>query len=367
MKDLPTLYHLGKNGALYSWDVWTEGPVIHSRTGQVGGQMIPSSKIATPKNVGRANATTAEEQAIREAQAMHKHKLDRKYSLTPEEARQEDIQPMLAHKFQDKKKKVQYPGDMQPKLDGARALAYWDGDQVILTSRGAQVWTVPQHINRELEGILPKGCVLDGELYVHGVEFNTIMSWVKRKQPDTLRLEYHVYDMPSFEGEDSLPWAVRRDNLAKFFIDNQTDKIKHVPAETVLFEDEVDTFHEKCVVENGYEGAIYRNHDGLYTYGYRSPDLLKVKAFDDGEFKVVGYTNGVGKFANCAIFICHTPDGKEFKAVPKGKMEYRQQLLRDAEQYIGKLLTVEYFGVSEDGIPRFPVGKGFRLAEDISK
>ena len=105
---LPTLYHLGKNKSLYSWNCWVEGPTIFSDTGQVNGQRITSSKEVTEKNVGRANATTLEQQAIKEAQAMHKHKLDRKYSLTPEAAKEEEIAPMLAQKYQERKNKNVY-------------------------------------------------------------------------------------------------------------------------------------------------------------------------------------------------------------------------------------------------------------------
>ena len=171
----PTLYHLGKNRSLYSWDIWVEGSVIHSSTGQVDGQRVNSSKVATPKNTGRANATTAEEQALKEAEAMHKHKLTRKYSLTPGEAKEEEIAPMLAQSFEKRKdKNVTYPLDFQPKLDGVRGLASWDGDRVVLTSRGYKEWTVATHILAELKSAMGPGDILDGE---------TIYSWCKGFRP----------------------------------------------------------------------------------------------------------------------------------------------------------------------------------------
>lgn len=66
----PTLYHRGKAGGLYSWRVWTEGADILTEYGLVDGEKQIARKTATPKNVGRANATTAEEQAALEAKSM---------------------------------------------------------------------------------------------------------------------------------------------------------------------------------------------------------------------------------------------------------------------------------------------------------
>jgi len=366
----PELYHLGKNGALYSWKIWVEGDTIYSDTGQVNGKRVLSVKKATPKNTGKANATTASEQALKEARAMHKHKVTRKYSLSPSEAQEEEIQPMLAQDFEKRKNKnVVYPCDFQPKLDGARALARWDGDKVILTSRGAREWLVPQHINRELEKFLPKDCILDGELYIHGEDFQDLMSWTKRNQPDTAKLEYHVYDMPMVNGEDSLSWTERFAALSDFYTNNfnKFDKVKLVPTYTCTSEQGVYDAHNDAVAQ-GYEGGIVRLWEGQYTYGYRSYDLLKVKAFQDGEFKVIGVKTGKGKFEKAAIWVCVDSRGEEFDVTPKCTQSEKERYLLEADKYIGKMLTVEFNGFTDDRkVPRFGRGKGFRLEEDLPK
>ncbi|MCF1193552.1 hypothetical protein LRR18_18355, partial [Mangrovimonas sp. AS39] len=94
-----------------------------------------------------------------EARSLWQKKLDRKYSETPEDAQVESYGPMLAKDFNPKK--VKYPAYVQPKMDGVRALASWDGDRVILMSRGNKEWTVPKHINKALEAILPKDSMFD--------------------------------------------------------------------------------------------------------------------------------------------------------------------------------------------------------------
>lgn len=126
-QNLPTLYHRGKAGGIYSWRVWTAGDEIFTEYGLLGGEKQVARRRATPKNVGRSNATTAEEQARLEARAMWQNKRDRKYSETVEGALAELIRPMLTTDFESRKaRNVTYPVFVQPKLDGVRALVFWD-------------------------------------------------------------------------------------------------------------------------------------------------------------------------------------------------------------------------------------------------
>ena len=363
--NFPTLFHRGKAGKLYQWRVYTEGDTIYSEAGSVDGLKILSSKRATPKNTGKANATTASGQADKEAAAKHKFKLDRKYSLTPKDAQNPLFLPMLAQNFEKRKKKdVVYPISMQPKLDGCRALAQWEGNSIALSSRSGKPWPVLAHIARELEKILPENTVLDGELYIHGVGFQTLSSLMKREQEESLKIEFHVYDIPVVAGDDSLTWAERDKALTAFFKDaGKLTKIVHVKSRLANNEEEVLAFHAEAVAD-GHEGAIARNLHGIYEFSYRSYDLLKVKSFSDDEFLVTGVENGVGKFDSCAIWVCQTKDGKAFRAVPKVTQETKEEYLRDAKKYIGRKVTVVYFGLTNEGIPRFPVAKGFRPEND---
>ena len=63
-----TLYT--KQGVKFrQWSCWVEGAEVVVEHGQMGGKLTQKRYTAEPKNVGRANATTAEEQAIQEADA----------------------------------------------------------------------------------------------------------------------------------------------------------------------------------------------------------------------------------------------------------------------------------------------------------
>ena len=103
MTTLPILYHKGKNGELRQWRCWSDGATLFTEHGTVNGVLQTSSKVCTPKNVGKKNHTSAEEQANSEAQSLYTFKLERKYSLTKEEAQLPSLLPMLAHKYDEKK------------------------------------------------------------------------------------------------------------------------------------------------------------------------------------------------------------------------------------------------------------------------
>ena len=132
----PTLYHKGKGGAMYQWTIWTDGDTIYTEHGQVGGSLMRTPGIVcVSKNVGRANETTPKQQAEAEAKAMWIYKVERKYSETQADAEEEVFLPMLAHDYKKKKGKgITFPCDVQPKLDGVRAMAFWEGDRVVLPS-----------------------------------------------------------------------------------------------------------------------------------------------------------------------------------------------------------------------------------------
>ena len=140
----------------------------------------------------------------------------------------------------------------------------------------------------------------------------------------------------------------------------------HTPihiVETIVVndEDELMAAFEHFLAE-GYEGCIVRNMDGLYV-NKRSYDLLKIKEFDDSEFKIVGIKVGTkGSMAGKAVFTCQNGD-VTFDVKLKGNMDELTKYANDPSLVIGKILTVKYQGFTKYGQPRFPVGMRFR--EDL--
>lgn len=288
--------------------------------------------------------------------------------------------PMLAHSFEKKKHKVEYPVFLQPKLDGVRCLARVigfndDGTSIVqLLTRAGKQWDIP-HLALEISELLPQGdMVLDGEIYIHGKTFQEIVKLVKKARPESKDLEYHIYDVPvvihddgDTEVEDSeQPFVDRLQSLVQLESEIEHNKLTHLKVITTYEVNDEESVYElqSQMLEKGYEGAIVRTLTGVYKFGYRSSDLLKVKTFLDDEYEIIGFHSGIGKFETCVIWELITKNNQSFNCVPRGTFGERREWLRNGDQHVGQFLKVKYFELTTDGIPRFPVGIGVRLLED---
>ena len=97
--ELPTLYKRDTTGKIRQWTVIAEDNKFWSQQGAIGGKIVVNKPtIASPKNVGRSNETTAEEQAVAEAQAKWKKKKSGEYfeSIKAAQGEKRYFKPMLA-------------------------------------------------------------------------------------------------------------------------------------------------------------------------------------------------------------------------------------------------------------------------------
>jgi len=257
-------------------------------------------------------------------------------------------EPMLANKFDDSK--ATFPCYVQPKLDGVRCL--FDGKKA---------WTRnlkdhKPHILRMLQERypnLPEGMVLDGELMLPNATFQETVSAVKKEYEISETLEYHVYDC-WMEGLPDLPFGERRLMSQAF--------LKHsVPTYELKSPKEIWEMLD-YFIGDGYEGLIYRSSGGVYKHGRSGRDLLKLKKFLDAEYMIVDVIEGKGKDVGTPIWVCRVSaaDTRTFKARPMGTYEWRREAWENRLSYIGKMLTVKYQELTDEGIPRFPIGVGVR-------
>lgn len=353
-----TLYIKDQSGQTRYWKIWTSGATLFTESGQVGGQAVFAQRRCEPKNLGRSNETSAEEQAEFEALAKVAVKERLGYSGSVDIAEEGGfvVAPMLAHKGENIRPSASSPWDVQLKLDGHRMLAWKQAGQLALMSRGRKPYTTVPHIRAALERVLPPGVLLDGELYCHGVPFQQLSSWIRRNQADTLRLQYYVYDMVDLSSKGDA-WSTRRAKLDKLFtvlppsLEGVVVKCKSITCSSLKHLERL----KQVSLESGYEGLILRAPQGKYKFGGRSKELLKVKKFDDAEYRVVDVVPGVGKFEDLGVFQLVTHDGKHFSAAARGTEEERRAFLRNRRGLQGRSVTVRYMGVSESGIPRHPV------------
>jgi ATP-dependent DNA ligase len=212
--------------------------------------------------------------------------------------------------------------------------------------------------------------ICDGELYNHYLrdDFNAIVSMVRKtkltqEDLDLSRrlVEYHVYDLPS---EADLPFSKRFGALVEMMLKSKVSKaspehdlpIKIVETKVAKSEQEVDDAYGSFL-EKGYEGGIIRLDSGGYEQK-RSSLLIKRKEFEDSEFEIIRIEEGLGNWSGAAKrVVFRNNDGREVGAGLKGSREYARTVLAEADQYIGKKVTVQFFTRTPDGVPRFPIAK----------
>lgn len=248
-------------------------------------------------------------------------------------------------------------------VHNCRCLTSKQNGIVTMWSRQGKDITVPAKIRAELEAVMVDGECLDGELYVHGWTFQRIISAVKKRCADTELLEYHIYDMPH-KTKTFKERFVDADK-SKYQDISWHHKLKIVEAFPVANQSDVDKYEEQFVNES-YEGLMFRNSAGLYTFKHRSSSLLKCKRFTSSEFKIIGGKEGSGRDAGTVIFTIQNDDGiTTFDARPAATHEDRSLWFSELDRCIGEVVTVKYFGRSEENIPRFPVVVGFRPSWDM--
>lgn len=369
MKVLPVLYKRTSTGAIQQWRIGVEDATIITRYGQVDGKEQETKDLVTEgKNQGKANETSAAEQAEAEAQSKWTRQIKKGYVEDPERAArgETDIEGgfdvMLAHSFAKHGAKIKFPAYMQPKLDGIRCAAIVDEGVCTLWTRTKKPITSMPHIIEALEALAPSTGVhrFDGELYNHALkrEFERLVSLIRQEEPPPgcEMVQYHIYDAVFPETFESRTQVI--DTLAF-----TSPYLAKVGTQKVLDEaSAIELFH--TYVANGYEGGMIRSATGLYE-GKRSYGLQKIKEFDDAEFAIVGVQEGRGKLSGCVgAFTCVTADQTRFDAKMMGDTEYLRKCFEDHSLWQGKRLTVKYQGLTnKNGVPRFPVGVRIREEE----
>ena len=383
-----TLYSANKNGSVQQWTISVSGATITKVYGQVKGALQTTADVILKgKNLGRSNATTPVTQARAEAKSQWEKKLKSGYVRVLSDAQsgtvdtqfiEGGVEVMLAQKFSQHGSKMDYPAYVQPKLDGVRCVAILDDGICTLWTRTRKPITGVPHIARAIEQqfsgmrwpdraaclgyaysknslVYTSRLVLDGELYQHAYKdkFEQIVSFVRQNVPKSGHevVEYHVYDV--IDDKDTFAartWTVEELRLRAPLMTVVTTEVSSL--DEVL---SVDTEHRAA----GYEGTIVRQATAMYEAG-RSMGLQKIKQFDDAEFDVTGVQAGRGRMSKCAIFTCSTATGATFACKMEGALETLKPYLANPDTVIGKKLTVRYQGLTNGGVPRFPIGVSIR-------
>lgn len=356
------IFKLDSKGKTRILKISTDGADLIQESGLIDGKLVIHRSTCGGKNIGRSNETTPEEQAILEAESKFAKKVKGEYfevledmdNMTPLEkvthirkiaSENIVILPMLAKDY----KEPPFPCYAQPKLDGMRS----HGKKITMISRENSVINTVPHIQESLKQ-LPDDLIIDGELYAHGLSFQENMKLIKKVRPETINVKYHVYDLVSDE-----PFKARYDRLAMLVKD--MDHVELVPTYVINNEEDLKRYHA-LFLSQGYEGTIVRWGDGGYENNKRSKYLLKYKDFLDIALEIIDIRPS-DKYPKQGFPIFEWIGAKndELSAGMKFGHAFREEFLRNKEEYIGQVAELRFFEYSDDGVPRFPVCHGFRL------
>ena len=367
------LYKRDSKGKIRQWRGWVEQGqgnryLMYVETGLLDGNKTTNRpKMYFQGKQGR----DAKGQAIFELDSKVSKKRDEGYFDTIKEAQDTlVVLPMLALDFNKRSHDVSYPAIGQRKFDGVRCMASVNPDgSVSLKSRKGKEFPHMNHLRQQIASLkgVPDGAFLDGELYSDTLTFQEVVGLVRREtlkpgDEDKLKqISYRLYDM--LDPDDrTAGFQKRYDGVKKILGPNPPKNLILTENFELNDKDDVKKYHDQFVKE-GYEGIMIRNEDGEYGINKRSKHLQKFKEFYDQEFEIVGFEEGTGNDAGTVIWICITENGDIFKARPKGTREERSEYFDNGDDYIGATLTVRYFELTDDGIPRFPVGVAIRNYE----
>jgi len=414
-----TLYSRNIHGNVISWTIRVEDYPIVAGTALIvrdygrldGKQHKQFIHINSGKNIGKKNATTPLQQAIKEAKSMVKSKIKEGYrsisDLGGDLANNGDVifeeptgntlvpyktflelkvpklrldennfsKPMLASKY---KGKMVLPCIVQRKINGVRAFISYrevpnaglfdEGKQVIITSREGLVYRIAHLEQWFLANIYDDATqhdiVFDGEIYIPNQEVTTIGGSAKNPiNPYHNQLKFICYDlaipeMSNFD-RDVLRYKlfIKHNILGDFHRTGLGSSVVVALGSIPCHSQEDILMYTDAYIKEGFEGAILRDPNAEYGFGSRKIIMQKSKKFFDAEFELVDIIpteKDVDKNGRpTCLFVCKndTTDAT-FNVTPYGyNKEEKADILLNKECYIGEQVTVKYYERTKNGLP----------------
>jgi len=282
---------------------------------------------------------------------------------------------------------------MSEKFDGYRALFKYemiDGELVgVFYSRAGKRFFAPQWF---LDSMPPPDLlgdnIIDGELWAGRDNFQ-LMGVVRKKVPideEWIDIQFHVYDITTIEDtfierlkklKFIVSFCAKRWNILKKRNEisnpfhNLDCPLCFTEQKKITSLQQMDKYYQKITL-NGGEGIMIKHPTQFYENG-RSSYMLKYKPSFDKEAIIIDYKFGKGKYENkLGSFICKPLINHDtFMTIDDDKdhiftLSGMDDLIRKNYQKthpIGTIITFEYSGMTDKGVPRF--GRYIRKRTDV--
>ena len=310
----------------------------------------------------------------------------------------------LANKYFDKPEVVEGKTfALTTKIDGGRIIAIKENGKVTFYTRQGQVYEGLVDLEQEMLEKLPDNICLDGEITLLDKgnltskdQYKETMK-ITRKKGEKHGVKMLVFDCMNaeeFRNQNCVtPYLERRNNMLYKFSELLPDcdisiKVNSGIESKDYYNGIIDLLNSKFTyfqilpylylgddvnqinkwlnynIEHGEEGVMINILHAPYSFK-RTSDLLKVKKMLDIDLEVVGYEEGSGNFSGMlGAFLVRYKEGNIVKVGSGFNKELRQEIWKNPDAYIGKVISVQYFEETvnqQGGISlRFPVYLDFR-------
>lgn len=285
--------------------------------------------------------------------------------------------PLLAGNFDPSHAK--FPYIATPKIDGIRFLMV-NGIAVSRTFKPIR----NKHIQSLLQEYLPEGT--DGEL-TSGDTFQSSTSAVMTIEGEP-KFKVWVFDYVNPKETEILPFHLRI--LTQPPILQPPFEYEVLSGTKIHSLKELDEYETICL-DAGYEGVMLRDPYGTYKFGrstVRDNILLKVKRFCDDEAELIeiqekmsnqnpegedafgrmkrsSSLEGMIPMNTTGSLVVRNNEGQLFSIGSGLNDELRDEIWRNKDVYIGKLVKYKYFPQGIKELPRHPVFISFRHPDDF--
>lgn len=359
----PILYNRDSSGRIRIWFIEQSDCKYRTISGLQDGEKVTSEwTITVAKNVGKKNERTPSEQATEEIKAKYNKQAKTGYFYNLDDVDKfQYVEPMLAYQYKDYADKIDFTKEsylLQLKYNGTRCLATKAG---LFSRKGERYISIP-HIVESLKDVFSKypDLVLDGELYNYELrqklnELNSLVRKTKNISQSDLDksreiVEYHIYDAYNFNGmTEKEPYINRVQALPNILPDCST--IKLVKSHPINNLEQMMEIYQSFL-EDDQEGGILRLSNSSYEHK-RSKNLLKIKPEDDAEAVIIAVHEGLGNWSGVAKTVTLDWNGKIFDATLKCNREIAYQVLQNKSNWINKVVTFQYNGLTGLSIPNF--------------
>lgn len=261
---------------------------------------------------------------------------------------------MLAEKYWDRMEELEKTNPdiiITQKYDGVRCVAIHDKSGVKLFSRQGKPIEGLHDLEEQLLW-LPFGCY-DGELLLNKDNipskdlYRETVTVVNSKDQDKKDIVFNIFDtceVKEFEnGYCAAPCIERKKVIQELEEQMKPDWWKSVP---ILYYGKYD----KDIVQQELNKQIALEHEGVMVNianapyeAKRTKNILKVKAMQDCDLKIIGFEEGTGKNKGTLGAIIVDYKGFEVRVGSGFTDQDREYFWANQNELLGRVITVQYF------------------------